>query len=74
MISKATFIQVGSFFILPLLLAVIHSVTGIRFVKGIMAMYDLGKISWGIGFASVIIALIYGGYFIVTYNMSKKLR
>ena len=74
MISKATFIQVGSFFILPLLLAVIHSVTGIRFVKGIMAMYDLGKISWGIGFASVIIAVIYGGYFIVTYNMSKKLR
>lgn len=74
MLDKATFVQVGSFFILPLLVAVIHSVTGIRFVKNILAMYDLGKIGWGIGFASVIIVLIYGGYFTVTYNMSRKLK
>lgn len=74
MLDKATFIQVGSFFILPLLVAVIHSVTGIRFVESILVMYDLGKIGWGIGFASVIIAVIYGGYLAVTYNMSKRMK
>lgn len=74
MINKALLSQIGIFFLLPLLVAVIHSVFGIKFA---MIMMDgLTKTSGlipSIIATAVVIFFIYGIYFIATYIGSKRI-
>lgn len=74
MINKALFRQIGIFFGLPLVLAIIHSIFGIKFamivMSGLASSKDLLPSIIG---TVVIMGLIYGAYFIATYFGSKNI-
>ena len=74
MINKALFRQIGIFFGLPLILAIIHSIFGIQFamtmMEGLASSEDLLP---SIVATVVIIGVIYGAYFLATYFGSKNI-
>ena len=70
-ISKSLFQQTGIFFLLPLILACIHSVFGMKFASIFLEMFGTEKTAESIAATSIIILLIYGGYFLITYYCSK---
>lgn len=70
-ISKSLFRQTGIFFLLPLVLACIHSVFGMKFSMYILEVFGTEKLMQSVFSTSVIILLIYGGYFLITYFCSK---
>ena len=71
MINKALFRQIGIFFMLPLILALIHSVFGIKFAMVILEVFGDEQLLLSIIMTSVFIVFIYGGYFLITYYCSK---
>lgn len=73
MINKALFNQIGVFFLFPLLLAVIHSIFGIKFANYILESMGTTSLLSSIILAAVFIVVIYGGYFLVTYYTSKNI-
>ena len=73
MINKALFIQIGIFFMLPLILALIHSVFGIKFAMVILEVFGDEQLLLSIIITSVFIVFIYGGYFLITYYCSKNI-
>ena len=72
-ISKSLFRQTGIFFLLPLLLACVHSVFGMKFAAFFLEIFGTEKMAESIAATSVIILLIYGGYFLITYFCSKSI-
>ncbi|MBR1823707.1 MAG: FtsX-like permease family protein [Ruminococcus sp.] len=70
-ISKSLFRQTGIFFMLPLILACVHSVFGMKFASFFLEIFGTEKMAESITATSVIILLIYGGYFLITYFCSK---
>lgn len=73
MINRALFKQIGIFFVFPLILALIHSVFGIRFINIILAMMGMRQMMVSIGLTLVFVAVIYGGYFLITYLCSRNI-
>ena len=73
MINKALFRQIGIFFMLPLVLALIHSVFGIKFAMVILEVFGDEQLLLSIIMTSVFIVFIYGGYFLITYYCSKNI-
>ena len=72
-ISKSLFHQTGIFFLLPLLLAGIHSVFGMKFSLSFLEIFGTEKLTESVIITSVMILLIYGGYFLITYFCSKSI-
>lgn len=72
-ITRSLFTQTGLFFLLPLLLAIVHSVFGMKFSVKVMEFVGTENISRSIALTSVILLLIYGGYFLVTCLCSKNI-
>ena len=72
-ISASLFRQTGIFFLLPMLLAVVHSVFGMKFAMFILEVFGTEKLAESVLSTSVIILLIYGGYFLITYFCSKSI-
>lgn len=70
-ISKSLFRQTGIFFLMPLLLACVHSIFGMKFSMFILEVFGTGKLIESVVSTSIIILLIYGIYFFVTYFCSK---
>ncbi len=70
-ISKSLFRQTGIFFLLPLLLACVHSVFGMKFAAYFLEIFGTEKMAESIAATSIIILLIYGGYFLITYFCGK---
>jgi len=66
-ITGSLFRQTGIFFLLPLLLACIHSVFGMKFAIRVMEDFGTENLFQSIAVTSAILLLIYGGYFLVTY-------
>ena len=74
MINKALFRQIGIFFGIPLVLAIIHSVFGIQFAITIMSGLASKKDLLPSAIATVIIiGIIYGTYFLATYLGSRNI-
>jgi len=73
MINKALFKQTGIFFMLPLLLAIIHSIFGIKFAMVILEVFGDSELLPSIIMTAVFIVFIYGGYFLITYYCSKNI-
>ena len=74
MINKALFRQIGIFFGVPLVLAIIHSVFGIQFAITIMSGLASKKDLLPSAIATVIIiGIIYGAYFLATYLCSRNI-
>lgn len=71
-INKAIFMQVAMYFFIPLSLAIIHSVVGLKIASHIASIFGSSKIMRNIIITAVVTILIYGGYFIATYIGVKK--
>ena len=73
MINKSLFRQIGMFFGLPLILAIIHSIFGIQFLLTMMSgLANKEDLLPSIVATVIIIGVIYGAYFIATYIGSKN--
>ena len=74
MINKALFRQIGIFFGMPLILAIIHSIFGIQFVVNLMSgLASREDLLPSIIMTVIIIGVIYGTYFLATYYGSKNI-
>lgn len=73
MIDMALFKQIGIFFAFPLILALIHSVFGIKFINIILATMGMSSMAASIGLTQAFVAVIYGGYFLITYLCSRSI-
>ncbi len=74
MINKALFTQIGIFFGMPLVLAIIHSTFGIQFAITIMSgLASKDDLLPSIIATVIIIGVIYGLYFLSTYIGSKNI-
>ncbi len=74
MINQALFRQIFIFFMLPLGLAIIHSIFGIKFILSMMAaLASPDELLPSVIATAVIIGIIYGLYFLATYMGSKNI-
>ena len=74
MINKALYRQIGIFFGMPLILAIIHSVFGIQFALNLLSgIAKSRELVPSIIVTVIIIGVIYGSYFMATYFGSKNI-
>ena len=74
MINQALFRQIFIFFMMPLILAIIHSIFGIKFILSMLAaLASPDELLPSIIVTAVIIGAIYGLYFLATYFGSKNI-
>ncbi len=74
MINQALFRQIFIFFMLPLVLAIIHSIFGIKFILSMLAtLASPDELLPSVVVTAVIIGVIYGLYFLATYIGSKNI-
>lgn len=73
LINRTLFKQIAIYFLLPLSLAIVHSIIGIKVVsdtiRGISQINMLGNIM----IVAVLITVVYGAYFAATYLSSKQI-
>ena len=73
MINRSVFMQVFITFMLPLLLAIIHSIFGITVANQIIQVFGKVDALGGIIAAAAAIVLVYGGYMLATYFGCKSM-
>ena len=74
MINQSLFRQIFIFFMLPLALAIIHSIFGIKFILSMLAaLASPSDLLPSVIATAVIIGVIYGLYFLATYIGSKNI-
>ena len=74
MINQALFRQIFIFFMMPLALAIIHSIFGIKFILSMLAaLASPDELLPSIIVTASIIGVIYGVYFLATYFGSKNI-
>lgn len=73
MINRSVFMQVFITFMLPLLLAMIHSIVGITVANQIIQVFGKVDALGGIIAAAAAIVLVYGGYMLATYFGCKSM-
>ena len=71
--KKALFTRVFSFFMFPLALAILDTLFGVRYVKEFMNVLGMFNMGQGIALSLFIMVLIYGGYFLTTYEGCRKI-
>ena len=72
-LNRALFTQIFIFFIFPLVIAMIHSIFGIMCANTIMESMSVNSNMTSILTTALLIVIIYGGYFLVTYMTSKRI-
>lgn len=70
-IMRSVLVQQAIFFVFPLLMGVAHSFVALQVVIEIVALFGHMSIGGTVGVTCGIFLLCYGGYFAVTYVMSK---
>ena len=74
MINQALFRQIFIFFMTPLLLAIIHSIFGIKFILSMLeVLASPDELLPSVIVTAIIIGAIYGVYFLATYYGSKNI-
>lgn len=73
MINFSMLLQIGMYFMFPLVVAIIHSVVGLSEVNKLLALFGQMHIGKNIFFTAVFLVMIYGTYFIATYLGSKNI-
>ncbi len=72
-ISRAVLKQTAIIFGFPLLIAMIHSYFGIRFILRLFAYNGQIGLSSSIYMTALFLIMIYGGYFVITYLSSRMI-
>ena len=73
MLNSALFKQIGIFFATPLLLAIIHSIFGMKFANFLLESMGTKGLLLSNIMTAIFLVIIYGGYFILTYLCSKNI-
>ncbi len=73
MINRALFHQIGCFFLFPLMLAVVHSIFGLKFCNTILETFGNEQLWISLLMTMGVLVVIYGGYFVITYYCSKNM-
>lgn len=74
MLNGALFRQIFIFFLCPMVLAVIHSYFGMQFSTRLLTyVAEKDQLFTAMMLAAAIIAVLYGGYLIITYFSSKSI-
>ena len=73
LLRRTVFKQIGIYFLLPLLLACVHSAVGIKVAND--AIRQIGSLNAAVNIliTAAVILLVYGAYFIATYYGSKNI-
>lgn len=72
-INKTLFMQTFIFFMMPLSIAAIHTIFGLKFCEWILKSLGITSILNGSYMTFIFLILIYGIYFIITYLCSKNI-
>lgn len=72
-LNRVLFIEEGIFFMIPLFVAIIHSIFGIKCANIIMESMSVTSNMSSILMTALLIIFIYGGYFLVTYMISRRI-
>ncbi len=73
MINRSILVQIAIYFMIPLSLAIVHSIVGLKISSDIVSVFGDGYIMNYIIVTMIIMIIIYGGYFIAAYNGAKKM-
>lgn len=73
MINRSILVQIAIYFMIPLSLAIVHSIVGLKISSDIVSVFGDGSIMNYIIVTMIIMLIIYGGYFIAAYNGAKKM-
>jgi putative ABC transport system permease protein len=73
MIYKALFKQILCYFLMPLLLAVVHSIVGITAANEVIKIFGHIDVTKNIIVTACVIIGVYGAYFGLTYMGSKSI-
>lgn len=72
-INKSILIQTGIYFLVPLSLALVHSIVGLKISSDIVSILGNAGIFKEIIITVIILLIVYGGYFILTYTSIKRM-
>ena len=72
-ISRSLLRQTGTFFLLPLAVACIHSIFGMKFAMKVITIFGTDSIARPVLSALLVVILIYGGYFLLTYFGGRRI-
>lgn len=72
-LKKVLFCQIGVYFALPMMVAAIHSLFGLRYVNYVVNSFTRQQIGWGIMATVILLVVLYGGYLLATYSGSKRI-
>lgn len=70
---KALLSQMGIFFGMPMVLAIIHSIFGVQFANNFLALYSGDDFLISILATAGILLVVYGGYFVATYYGCRRI-
>lgn len=73
MLNSALFWQIFIFFLFPLAIAILHSVFGLIFCNFLLSTLGGIDIAKALPGVTLLLGLIYGGYFIITYFCSRNI-
>lgn len=73
MINKALFTQIAIIFLLPLGVALFHAAVGLTEINSLIKMLADIKVGKSLLLTSIFIVIVYGGYFLATYKISKRI-
>lgn len=73
MLNKALFIQIACYFLFPLMLAIVHSIVGLKAANEVIQRFGKMDIVSSIIATGVFVMVVYGTYFIITYVGSKNI-
>lgn len=73
MLNKALFIQITIFFIAPLILAIIHTIFGFKFISNLLSAMGCEILAKSVISTTIMFIIIYGIYLMITYMCSKNI-
>ena len=73
MLRNALYAQIGIFFLLPMVIAGIHSAFGISYAKYSLKSLLSIEAGHGILVTCIVLAVLYGGYLFATIRSSEKI-
>lgn len=73
MVNQALFMQIVIAFMLPLAVALVHALFGLKELNKIIEMFGHIDLTKNIVLTSLFIIIVYGGYFVATYLSSKNI-
>lgn len=73
MIKNALFSKIAIVFGFPLIIAIIHSIFGLRKINNVIKVLGNINLTTNIILTSLFIILLFGGYFVASYLFSKNI-